>query len=330
VGKLTVHGQVLGNKTNAGLPNITVEVRFPLEREYDGLASTVTDGAGAFQLTIAAPDVLIRPATPPKCTCRLSTGATVLSIADQKIGWEGRDGTAVKVSLVAQEADAPPPPPGSTEVVLHELGESIGAAIASVQDELGRYPNTLGAYLLDEVALEIPVAMRVDQLGQVMTTVVEDAGPAGTVGRLKFQIRPVLGASAPPPVSSGQSLADLGLLSKDALSRLQELRIFSVDDLLRVGRNATGRSRLESIGLDVPVAQALEEATAAATPALPDAVKAVLRKQGIRTLKDFAKQDAATLARALSEQLGEAVSEADVKRWQQAVAGSVSQLRVRR
>ena len=84
----------------------------------------------------------------------------------------------------------------SQEVGLHELGESIAGTVDRVQTELSRYPTTMGAYVLDEIDLQMPVEMRVDEMAQVRTKVVDATTPDKNVGQLRMKVRP---CSAPSP-----------------------------------------------------------------------------------------------------------------------------------
>lgn len=207
----------------------------------------------------------------------------------------------------------------STEVVLHELGESIAVSVASIQRELARYPNTLGAYLLDEMELNIPVRMWLDNLGQVMVNVVANEPPGPVIGQLHLKIRPVLGVTEPPPVTSGQSLSALGVFTPEDISRLEAQRIFSVDDLLRVTRHASGHAGLAKSNLQADLNIVLERAALLSLPMLPSLVAESLLRIGIQSPSDFVKQDPQQIADLLSQQLDQVIQPEHVKAWQDEV-----------
>jgi hypothetical protein len=212
-----------------------------------------------------------------------------------------------------------PTPLLSSEVELHEVGEGIAAAIAAVQQELARYPNSLGAFLVDEVDLDIPIQFRVDTLGQVLATVVNSDTPSAGVGRLRLRLRPVLGAVLPPPGTSDQPLASLGALPPEDLVKLEAQRIFSVDDLLRVTRTASGRSGVDRLELATPVDSLLGRAEVVASPALPAQVAETLVQIGVESPAEFVNRDPAQVAVELSGQLNQPVTVEDVVIWQEEV-----------
>jgi hypothetical protein len=216
-------------------------------------------------------------------------------------------------------APSAPTPPPSAEVELHEVGEGIAAAMAAIQQELTRYPNSLGAFLVDEVDLDIPIRFRVDTLGQVLATVVNSDEPSAAVGRLRLRLRPVLGAVLPPPVTSDQSLASLGALPPEDLAKLEAQRIFSVDDLLRVTRTASGRSGVDQLDLATRVDSLLGRAEIIASPALPAPVAETLVQIGVDSPAEFVDRDPAQVAVELSKQLNQPVTAEDVAIWQQEV-----------
>jgi hypothetical protein len=166
--------------------------------------------------------------------------------------------------------------------------------------------------------------LRVDDLGQVKTTIADSETPGAAIGQLHLRMRPVLGASQPPPVTSGQSLDELGAFSPEAIARLEAERIFSVDDLLRVARNASGRTALARLDLGAGVDAVLDRAAVLSLPALPGPVAESLLQIGVESPNDFVQQDAAKLAESLSERLKQPISVEDVKSWQQDVSEATS------
>jgi hypothetical protein len=231
------------------------------------------------------------------------------------------------VRLPPDDAPAPPRPAlaalPSAEVALHELGESLAVAAASVQRELARYPSELGAFVLDEIEVSIPARMRVDGYGQVMATVVDTEAAQGAA-QIRLRVKPVLGAAIAPPRVLAQPVSKLGVLDAAAVERLAAARIFSVDDLVRVASAPAGRSALEKDGLAPLLDRALDRADVLAMPSIPAAAKEALVDDGVESPTAFVKQDAAALAERLSSRLGEKVTPEDVKLWQRDVGTRIA------
>ena len=210
-------------------------------------------------------------------------------------------------------------PGPSTEVALHELGACLALTVADVQQELARYPMTLGAYAVDEVELSIPVQVRVDKLGQVLTRVLPRDQPAApeTLGQLRLRLR-----ASPPdgnqvaPVVPSQPLETLGLLSRDAIGKLQANRVFSVSDLQRVAHNAVGRAALGELALGAHVDTLLARAGVLSLPAVPQRVAERLLHVGVTSPAAFIQSDPEKLANALSKQLKQPITQDDVVVWQ--------------
>jgi hypothetical protein len=210
------------------------------------------------------------------------------------------------------------------EVALHELGESIAATVASVQRELARYPNALGAFVLDEMDLTIPVRMRVDLLGQVRATVADEDQAGVLVGNLHLRLKPVLGAAQPPPVTSGQSLQSLNVLRPEVIARLEQERIFTVDDLLRVSNTATGRTALNKMQLGTDLSSVLDRASVLTLPSVPAPVAENLVDIGISKPSDFVQGDPVQIAHTLSERLKQPITPEAVQAWQKEVGDLIS------
>lgn len=211
-------------------------------------------------------------------------------------------------------------PAVSAEVGLHELGESIAATVVSVQGELSRYPNSLGAYLLDEVELTIPLQMRVDDLGQPLVVVAssETSGPTTTV---RMRVRPVLGASS-VPADGHQPLEQLAL-SADVIAKLQDRRVFSVEDLQRVARDPAGQVALARLGLGVPIERVVARADLLTLREIPPQIATALLQSDIESADAFAKADATKLAPILSRRTGQDIGVEDVQAWQAHVGKSL-------
>jgi hypothetical protein len=197
-------------------------------------------------------------------------------------------------------------------VVLHELGESIAAAVGKIQQELSRYTSALGSYVMDEMEVTIPVRMRVDDLGQTLVNV-DQGGQNGS--SLRLRLKPVPPVIQAQPASTTQPLDSLGL-SADQVAKLKEHRVFSVDDLQRVARNVAGQEALQKVTPGQTLAPALDKAQLLSLPMLPPAIATALVRWGIATPADFVKQDPTTLAKRLSDELKVAITADDVKKWQ--------------
>jgi hypothetical protein len=209
-------------------------------------------------------------------------------------------------------------PGASTEVALHELGASLALTVADVQQELARYPTTLGAYAVDEVELSIPVQVRVDKLGQVLTRVLPRDQPAApeTLGQLRLRLRASPDGNPIAPVVPSQPLESLGLLSRDAIGKLQANRVFSVSDLQRVAHNAVGRAALAELALGSHVDTLLARAGVLSLPAVPQQVAERLLHVGVNSPGAFIQSDPEKLANALSKQLKQTITQDDVVVWQ--------------
>ncbi|MEG3437136.1 hypothetical protein V0288_08400 [Pannus brasiliensis CCIBt3594] len=189
---------------------------------------------------------------------------------------------------------------GSTEVVLKELGESVADSVASLQRELSRYPSTLGAFVLDEMELNIPVSMRVDDIGQLMVTVIDgDTLPKSRVGRLRLRFKPVLGTHEPLPTIAEQSLETLNCLSPEEIQLLNSRRIFTVDDVLRVTNHASGRQGLYAMGLKTEIERLRNRAFLRSLSVLPADIVDALFLLDIDSLDRFLGLSAPTLTEQL-------------------------------
>jgi hypothetical protein len=306
-----ISGLVIGAETRRGLPGLRVELWDRSVPDQTLVGVTVTDADGDFEIPLGESFA----AGLTEVIFRVFDGGDPVKNVEYEVGREvlaGETGVVIEVGTPAVSA-------GSTEVALHELGESIAVTVASVQEELARYPNDLGAYVLDEVDLNVPVQLRVDELGQVKATVVEGEAPSSTVGQLHLRLRPILGASQNPPPTSVRPLDTLGALSPQEIARLEAERVFSVDDLMRVARNASGRAALTKFGLETDLERVLDRAEVLSLPMLPAPVAESLLQVGVEAPADFVNEDPAKLAESLSERLGQTLSTEDVSSWQSKV-----------
>ena len=213
------------------------------------------------------------------------------------------------------------PAPVSHEVALRELGAAIAAAIHDVQLELARYPSPLGAYVLDELEIALPVMARIDDLGQTMVTVVSPEPGAPPPPMVRFKLRPQLGAPPPPVPPADAPLSALGVLSAAAIARLQERRIFSIAELRQVTATAAGAASVEKLELGVSVPRLVDRARLFELPGVPREVSVALVQSHITSPEEFARTDpgrlAALLAKKLSGVVDAAITPEVASAWQQ-------------
>jgi hypothetical protein len=224
------------------------------------------------------------------------------------------EGVSEHVLVVQPRPGVPEPPPAPLpDLTVGEIGEALAATVASVQQELAHYPMAMGTFVVDELAVDVPVRYSVDTLGQLRVRVEPSAN--GSTSNLRLRIRPVLDPPEPRSVTAPQPLSKLGVLPADAIRRLEAQRVFSVDDLLRVSRNAAGRRALEELGVP-ELDGALDRARVIALPSLPAPVAESLVAEGIGKPGELLAADPRRLAKKLSARLGEPIDEADVTAWQ--------------
>ena len=215
----------------------------------------------------------------------------------------------------SDQTPVPTPAPTGSEVVIHELGAALAAALATVQRELQRYPGAAGTQVVDEFDVTLPVTVRTDDLGQVLATVTSEAAPNMAVGSIRVRTRPQQG-STPPPVLAPQPLDMLPQLKPAEVEQLRQRRVFSVDDLQRVSSTRAGREALSQV---IPVdrlEQALAQSQLLSFGPLPPRVAEELVRAKVTSPDALLEQDAKKLARTLSTRLGEEVTVSDVSSWQ--------------
>jgi hypothetical protein len=206
----------------------------------------------------------------------------------------------------------PAPPPALT---ITEVGESLAAAVASIQEQLAHYPMALGTFVVDGLEVDLPAKYSVDALAQIRVTIDGGDAPQAGGGRLRLNVKPVLETPGAPALTAPQPIAALGVLPPETLAQLEAHRVYSVDDLLRVSRNAAGRRGLEGLGV-TDVADLVARAEVVALPSVPGQVAESLVGLGIGAPRDFVDADPEDLAGRLRERLGEHVTPGDVTAWQ--------------
>jgi hypothetical protein len=302
--ELRLSGRVLDAATRAGVPALRVEAwdRAPRAGGQFGV-STYVAADGTFDLVLPP-----SPAT-SSLVFRLYRADALVATLDTQPSF-GADGTGTIVLEVSTSVQA------TDDVVLHELGETIADSVHRMQLELSRYPSTIGAYVVDALDISVPVAVRVDALGQVRTKVLEQAPADATVGQVQMRVRPVPGAQDRARQPLDQPLAVLTELTPESIAALEARRVYSVEDLARLASSAVGRSALAGIvrGVDLPAL--LDKVALLAMPVLPSPVRSSLVDMGIGSPRGFVHAAASDLAPGLSERLGQTVSPDDVAIWQ--------------
>ena len=216
-----------------------------------------------------------------------------------------------------READATAPRQAEQmEVAVHELADGLAQALVSAQRELDRYGSPLGAYLLEELDFTVPVRMRLDSLGQVMTTLVDQPVKDAPMAQLRLRVRAAMGTESPPDVTSPQGLEELGIFDAAALKTLSSHRVFSVDDLLRVARSAAGRNALSQVDLGKPLKEILDQLSVAALPVIAPFVRRTLVQAGVKSTSDLMAREPGALAKLVSKVTGRTITESEVMGWQ--------------
>jgi hypothetical protein len=216
----------------------------------------------------------------------------------------------------------------TTEITIQELGESLSLTLAGVQQELARYSAAVGRYLLDEIELDVPVRLRIDELGQVMTTIANAQDPANEVTRIHLRLRPANPdepIGLPAPGAADQPLSILNI-SEQAVYQLQTYRIFSIRNFIRVASTPSGYQALLQVNLGWELADLLDRAFFASSPELPSTVVKALFQFEIRSRQQFVEIRRDTidvLARNLSEGLQQRIEPEHIIAWQDAVRASM-------
>ena len=202
------------------------------------------------------------------------------------------------------------------EVTLHELGEALITSAISMQRELRRYQESNGAFIIDDMEIDLPLKVRLDDIGQVMAQVVSEAADGAAVTRIRLRIRPDQAPVQHVPVIGDQPLKSLGSLDAKQVSYLEAHRIFSVEDLLRASRTVAVRAALHPVIPEARLDDALARATLLSNPVLPAAAGAELLKAGVKSVEEFVARKPEDFAPALKRALGTAITPDMVKQWQ--------------
>ena len=310
-----ISGRVIDSLSGSGIADVRVEA-WSRAVGYDSILGRAnTDINGSFQISCDKFNFRLSADELPALYFKVFRSGELIKSTEDSL----RHGVAEAETAIIIEVNVSQPLQ-SSEVALHELGESVAAAVISVQQELARYPASMGVYLLDEVDLSIPVCLRIDSLGQVMATVIERQQPGEVTGQMRLHLRPVQGRlQSPHHVISDLPLADLCVLAPEVILRLEAQRIFSIDDLLRVARHASGRNALVKMGLGVELDSVLNRADVLLLPMLPIPVARSLLRIGIKAPSEFVERDAEELAEILTAQLNQVFHKQDIICWQQEV-----------
>jgi hypothetical protein len=303
-----IAGRLLHSVTRAGIGGLRVEAWDKTPRTGGTIgAATHTADDGTFDLALAP-----RPtdSVPPDLYFRLYAGETAVPLPEPSVSWDNA-GLGTTVIEIAGTPDST-----HDEVVLHELGETIATAVNRMQNELARYPSELGAYVVDELDLSVPVAVQLDQLGQVRARVVDRAPADEQLGRFRMRVRPVMGVQAAPSEQLDQPLSTLSELGNDAIAALMAVRIYSVEDLARQAQTAAGREAIEALHLGIDMDKLLGKVALLALRVLPRPVRAALIRIGISNVSAFVDTDASELAEQLTAELDQTITITAVEAWQ--------------
>src|SRR4051812_3642060 len=329
-------GRVGDSESGLAVDNVEVRATSRTARGSRVVARTTTRDGGGFVLVYGGgrEPVPVVPALPTVETIWLSVwrGEELLPGKETKeFEWDGSREVLLVVDAGLEPAPEPAPeadpaptpapdpvPPAATAeppaLTITELGEALAATAASIQQELAHYPTANGAFVLDDLDIEIPAGFGVDRLGQLRVNVGGNAG-AEPAGRLRLRVKPLLEPPEPRSVTAPQPLEALAALGAETIAKLEAERVYSVGDLLRISRNAAGRKALDELG--VPDLDGLRgRAEVVALPTVPSRVAESLVQVGVTDPKAFVAADPGVLAQRLSERLGERLEATDVSAWQ--------------
>ena len=331
-----ISGRVADATSGLALPGVEVRAIARMPRPSRLLARAETDAHGGFRLgfeTAASrlapprepldPDPVPLPGPRAEEIVHLAVyrGDALLPAKDTgDTRWDGRPEVVLLVDAGRPTPPAPDPEPEAepepVALTITELGEALAVTAASIQQELAHYPTANGAFVLDDLDIEIPAAFGVDRLGQLRVDVGAPAnGASAPAGRLRLRVKPLLEPPEPRSVTAPQALDALAVLSTDVIAKLHAQRVYTVGDLLRISRNPAGRKALDELG--VPLVEGLRaRAEVVALPTVPSRIAESLVRVGVFDPKAFVDADATQLAERLSEHVGERLDVAQVIAWQ--------------
>lgn len=240
----------------------------------------------------------------PRTNMAAGRHAVMLDVPDANLQGHPTNGTPL-----------PPPTPVTSEVVLHELGTALAATLATVQRELQRYPGAAGVQVVDEFDVTLPVAVRTDDLGQVLATVTSKAAAGEALGSIRLRTRPQAG-HVPRPVVAPQPVDVLPQLEPEEVEELRRRRVFTVDDLQRVSSSRPGLESLSKIVPTERLNRAVEQCELLSLGNLPPIVAEELVRADVSGPKELLERDPEVLAKTLTSRLGEQVSPDDITSWQ--------------
>jgi hypothetical protein len=114
-------------------------------------------------------------------------------------------------------------------------------------------------------------------------------------------------------------------LTLTMVAALNGLRVYSVEDLVRLAQQPAGRQALVPLLPGVDLDALLAKAALLATPVLPAAVRQALVDLGFASLAAVADAtDPEALANALSARIGQPITAGDVREWQRRVQAELA------
>jgi hypothetical protein len=317
----TINGTIYDRTSGQSAPGLHVEAWDKSVRGSFRLGDATTDGNGFFRIEFDS-SACGDPNRPPNLSIRVFQDSNLIRDTEGTVQWTITPGdNAIYVDVELPGGTGGMLGLSAAEVGLHELGGSLADTVATVQEELARYSSTLGAFLLDEIALDIPVSFRVDSLGQLMTTVSSTEKAGALTGMVHLKVRPVLGASHPrPPVRSNVPLTSLSMFAPETIAYLNSRRIFTVDDLVRIASIVSSRQSLiqgDSTRklTETTLNLALARAGLLRLPTVPLSATEILFSINVDSIDAFLASDPMELGNVL-QQMGLPISPEEIYSWQ--------------
>lgn len=202
----------------------------------------------------------------------------------------------------------------SQEVAMHELGEALAVSVVSIKRELQNYPDERGSFAVDDFEVDIPLQMRMDELGQLMVTVLDDGGATKAIARVRVRIKHDEKPLQRIPIIADLPLSELQVFTDSELKKLDEYRVFSVEDFIRVSRNSAGFKALEKRVSKTRTQKALKKAELLIIPDIPSHVSKELINN-FSSVDEFVHKDSVSISKSLKKAKID-VGEQDVSEWQ--------------